>query len=113
MAVAGSAFTPARLALLLAASLATGCAAYVGAGRAPIDADFTALQPGMTREQVLARVGRPNWTFGVRQEDLSIWNYRNDHASCLIWQVSIRPDGTLRDVGTSPDPACDGPSGRD
>jgi hypothetical protein len=26
--------------------------------------------------------------------------------------VSVRPDGTVRDVGTSPDPACDGPNTR-
>ena len=113
MAVAGFAFTLRCVAMLLVAGLAAGCAGYVGAGRGPTDADFNALQPGMTRDQVLARVGRPNWIFGVRQENLSIWNYRNDHASCLIWQVSMRPDGTLRDVGTSPDPACDGPNSRD
>ena len=88
-------------------------AGLVAPGRAPVEADFVALQRGMTHEQVLARVGRPNWIFGVRQENLSIWNYRYDRSSCLIYQVSVRPDGTVRDVGTSPDPACDGPSRRD
>ncbi|HEX2540292.1 MAG TPA: hypothetical protein VHM00_04335 [Caldimonas sp.] len=105
-------FHPFAAALLLAAG-AAGCTAIIAPGRALSDADFNALQPGMTREQVLARVGPPTWTFGVRQENLTIWNYRWDRASCLIHQVSVRPDGTVRDVGTSPDPACDGPNARD
>ena len=106
-------FTSRGLAPLLVAALVAGCAGYGAPGRGATDADFTALQPGMTRDQVLARVGRPHWVFGVRQESLAIWNYRNNHASCLVWQVSVRPDGTVRDVGTSPDPACDGPNSRD
>ncbi|MGZ8290919.1 MAG: hypothetical protein ACXWU7_17175, partial [Telluria sp.] len=77
------------------------------------DADFHALQPGMTRDPVLARVGRPNWVFGVRQENLSIWNYRYNRYACIVYQVSVRPDGTVRDVGTGPDPWCDGPNNRD
>ena len=99
--------------LVAAAAAIAGCTGLVAPGRAPVEADFVALQRGMTHEQVLARVGRPNWIFGVRQENLSIWNYRYDRSSCLIYQVSVRPNGTVRDVGTSPDPACDGPRGRD
>jgi len=99
--------------LVAAVAAFAGCAGMVAPVRGPVEADFNALQPGMTREQVLARVGRPNWIFGGRQENLSIWNYRHDRSSCLIYQVSVRPDGTMRDVGTSPDPACDGPSRRD
>ncbi len=103
----------ATLWLVAAAAATAGCAGGVAPGRGPMEADFVALQPGMTREQVLSRVGPPNWIFGVRQENLAIWNYRHDRSSCLIYQVSVRPDGTVRDVGTSPDPACDGPRGRD
>ena len=100
------------IAASLAAATLAGCAAVGAPGRGLTDADFNAIQPGMTREQVLARVGRPTWVFGVRQENLTIWNYRHNRASCLIHQVSVRPDGTVRDVGTSPDPACDGPNTR-
>ena len=99
--------------LVAAAAAIAGCTGLVAPGRGPVEADFLALQPGMTRAQVLSRVGHPNWVFGVRQENLSIWNYRYDRSSCLLYQVSVRPDGTVRDVGTSPDPACDGRSGRD
>ena len=102
-----------RLALLAATCGLAGCVNLVTGRPALTEADFATITPGMTSESVLARFGRPTWIFGVRQENLSIWNYRHDRSSCLIYQVSVRPDGTVRDVGTSPDPACDGPSGRD
>jgi hypothetical protein len=86
---------------------AAGCSVFVQTGPARTEADFAAIQPEMTREQVLGRVGPPTWTFGVRQENLTIWNYRYSHSACLIYQVSMRPDGTVRDVGQAPDPACD------
>ena len=47
------------------------------------------------------------WVFGVRQENLSIWNYRYSRTDCIIYQVSMRPDGTVRDSAQGYDPACD------
>lgn len=89
-----------------------GCTAIATAGRAPTEADFATIQPGMTRQQVVDRFGPPTWTFGVRQEDLTILNYRFNRNDCIIYQVSVRPDGTVRDAGTGWDPRCDGPDGR-
>ena len=66
-----------------------------------------AIKPGMTRAEVLGRVGPPTWTFRVRQEDLTIWNYRYSHAACIVYQVSMRAEGTVRDVGTTFDPGCE------
>jgi len=91
----------------------TGCAALPPVGRAPTEADFATIQPGMTGQEVLNRFGRPTWMFGVRQENLTIWNYRFNRNDCIIYQVSVRPEGTVRDAGSAWDPACDGPSGRD
>jgi hypothetical protein len=31
------------------------------------------------------------------------------YGSCLIYQVSILPNGIVKDAGTAPDPACDMP----
>jgi hypothetical protein len=87
---------------------AAGCATLRNAGPAPTEADLATIQPGMTRQQVLDRVGPPTWTFAVWQENLTIWNYRYSHSACLIYQVSMRPEGTVRDAGTAADPACDG-----
>ena len=100
-------------ALAAALAAAAGCAAPGSLGRAATEADFMAIQPGMSGQEVLARFGPPTWVFGVRQENLAIWNYRFNRNDCIIYQVSVRPDGTVRDAGTGLDPACDGPRGRE
>jgi outer membrane protein assembly factor BamE (lipoprotein component of BamABCDE complex) len=89
-----------------------GCYTPGNLGRWPTEADFMTIQPGMSSQEVLATFGPPTWTFGVRQENLTIWNYRYYHGDCVIYQVSIRPDGTVRDAGTGYDPACDSPKSR-
>ena len=106
--------TPAalRLAALLAAGGLAACANLVTGRPALAEADFATIAPGMTGNAVLARFGPPTWIFGVRQENLSIWNYRFNRNDCVIYQVSVRPDGTVRDASPGYDPACDGPSGR-
>jgi hypothetical protein len=102
------------LAVVVPLLSAAGCAAPPGnLGRMPTENDFAAIQPGWTSQQVLARFGRPTWTFGVRQENLTIWNYRFNRNDCIIYQVSVRPDGTVRDGSTGYDPACDSPNGHD
>lgn len=99
--------------LALAATLGLAACGSLGAARiAPTEADFAALQPGMSGEAVLARVGAPTWRFGVRQEGLTIWNYRYNRNDCVIYQVSMRPDNTMKDAAPGYDPACDGPNGR-
>jgi hypothetical protein len=104
---------PSRTALATVVVALAGCAAL---GPLPppyaTENDFATIQPGMTRDQVIARFGRPTWTFGVWQENLTILNYRFSHSACTIYQVSVRPDGTVRDAGPAWDPACDGPNTR-
>lgn len=90
---------------VLAASLAA-CAS-VQFAKTPTESALSSIGEGMTRDEVLARVGPPTWTFRVRQESLTIWNYRYNRNDCLIYQISMRPNGTVRDAGISQDPACD------
>ena len=92
-------------------ALLVACATPGTLGRMPTEADFMQIQPGMSSQEVLARFGPPTWTFGVRQENMTIWNYRYYRGDCVIYQVSVRPDGSVRDAGTGWDPACDGPRG--
>lgn len=99
----------AGLVIVLAGAVA-GCGAIGPIGPMATEANLAAIKPGMTRDEVLSRVGRPTWVFGVRQENLSIWNYRFYRGDCVIYQISIRPDGTVRDSATGYDPACDGPN---
>ena len=67
------------------------------------------IQPGMTSAEVIQRLGYPYYQFGVRQDNATIWNYRMRYGSCLIYQVTILPNGIVKDAGEAPDPACDAP----
>jgi hypothetical protein len=89
-----------------------GCAALGQGGPRPTEADFATIKPGMTRDEVVNRFGRPTWMFGVRQDNMTVLNYRYNPNDCVIYQVSVLPDGIVRDAGPGYDPACDGPSGR-
>lgn len=101
-----------RLPGLVLALAAAGCTAFGTLPPARSEADFATIKPDTRSEDVLARFGRPTWIFGVRQENLSIWNYRYNRNDCVIYQVSVRPDGSVRDAAPGYDPACDGPNGR-
>ena len=83
-----------------------GVSAPVGGygGQAPyvVSEGEQVVQPGMTSSEVVQLLGYPYYRFGVRQ----------DNATSLIYQVSILPNGIVKDAGTGPDPACDGPNRR-
>ena len=85
-----------------------------GPGQAPyvVSEGEQVIQPGMTSSEVIQRLGHPYHQFGVRQDNATIWNYRMRYGSCLIYQVSILPNGIVKDAGTAPDPACDVPDRR-
>jgi hypothetical protein len=84
------------------------------AGQAPyiVREGEQAIQPGMTSSEVIQRLGHPYYQFGVRQDNATIWNYRMRYGSCSIYQVSILPNGIVKDASTAPDPACDTPDRR-
>ena len=88
-----------------------GCTAITSASH-PTEDDFAEILPGMQREELLGPPGAADLTFGVRQENLTIWNYRYNRTDCWIYQISVRPDGTVRDAGPGWDPACSGGSNR-
>ena len=90
----------------------SGCAVGYASGPIPTEAALAAIKPGMTRDEVFARVGPPTWSFGVRQDNMTIMNYRYTRNDCVIYQVSMLPDGTVRDASPGADPACDGPRRR-
>lgn len=70
------------------------------------------IQPGMTSAEVIRKLGYPYYQFGVRQDNATVWNYRMRYGSCLIYQVSVLPNGIVKDAGTAQDPACDRPERR-
>jgi len=93
-----------------------GVSAPIGGygGQAPyvVSEGEQVIQPGMTSSEVIQRLGHPYYQFGVRLDNATVWNYRMRYGSCLIYQVSILPNGIVKDVGTAPDPACDVPEHR-
>ena len=71
---------------------------------------FATITPGMTQEQVLARIGRPAFVFPVGWQQLQVWNYRfgGMEGDCVVFQVSIsNATRTVADAGPNTDPACD------
>lgn len=75
------------------------------------EANFLTVQPGATRDEVLATLGRPSevrhaWRNG------ELWTYRYSHHACLLFVVTMNPDGRVRDAGYVPDPACNAPNDR-
>ena len=88
-----------------------GVSAPIG-GQAPyvVSEGEQVIHPGMTSSEVIQRLGYPYYQFGVRQDNATVWNYRMRYGSCLIYQVSVLPNGIVKDAGTAPDPACDVPN---
>ena len=77
-----------------------------------VDEGEQPIQPGMTSSEVVRKLGQPYYQFSVRQDNATVWNYRMRYGSCSIYQVSILPNGIVKDASTAPDPACDGPERR-
>ena len=107
----GHVFKIAWLVLLAALAGCAGGTLGVGGygGQAPyvVSEGEQVIQPGMTSAEVIQRLGHPYYRFGVRQDNAAVWNYRMRYGSCLIYQVSILPNGIVKDASTAPDPACD------
>jgi hypothetical protein len=74
---------------------------------------FATLKPGMTRADVLSRIGHPVGVFPVGYQKLQVWNYRfgAPEGDCVLFQVSIsNSTGLVTELGPGMDPACDAPS---
>lgn len=69
-------------------------------------ADFQARAPGMQREEVLRRLGRPGEVRGGGRQGGEVWSWRYPTNDCLWFQASIGDDGRARDAAYGPDPKC-------
>jgi hypothetical protein len=71
---------------------------------------FATITRGMTREEVLARIGTPAFVFPVGWQQLQVWNYRFGglEGDCVVFQVSIsNATRTVIETGPNTDPVCD------
>jgi hypothetical protein len=76
---------------------------------------FATIQPGMTQDDVLERIGRPAFVFPVGWQQSQVWNYRFGglDGDCVVFQVSIsNANHTVTETGPNTDPACDHASER-
>ena len=68
--------------------------------------NFTAITPGMKRDEVLIRLGRPSEDHGARG-GVRLWSYRYETPVCQWFVVSMNPNGVVRDTGYAIDRHCD------
>ncbi len=71
------------------------------------EAEFGRIEAGMTREQVLQRLGRPARIWAVRYHDQTVWSYRYDNVSCQLFHVGLTPQGVVEDTSYGADPLCE------
>lgn len=68
---------------------------------------LTRIEPGMTTDEVLIRIGHPGSVQAIPRQRLSIWNYRFPTNDCLWFQISIGDDGRVISGSQTTDPQCD------
>jgi len=69
--------------------------------------NFRAVQPGMTREELLRTLGRPGETRSGGRQGGQVWSYRYPNNDCLWFQVSLDDAGRVLSGTFGNDPRCD------
>ena len=72
--------------------------------------NFNQITPGMGRDEVRRRLGRPGEVRGLARDRGIVWSYRYESAFCQWFQVEIAADGTVRSAGYGEPPECDRPN---
>jgi hypothetical protein len=78
-------------------------------------ATFATITPGMTQDEVLARIGGPVRREGIGWQKQQLWSYRfpSPEGDCVVFQVAIaNATHTVTDAGPNMDPACNSPNAR-
>ncbi len=84
-----------------------------GAGKATraeqvlTEANFLRIVPGMERDAVRQRLGRPNEELALGRSRGVVWNYRFEGPFCQWFQVEIAADGKVRSAGYGTPPECE------
>ncbi len=74
--------------------------------------NFYALQIGMSRTEVLSRIGRPSEVSYLSRQRHRLWSYRYETPFCIWFQVSLDDGDRVTELGHNVDPACDFKDGR-
>jgi hypothetical protein len=70
------------------------------------EANFLTLPPGMTKQELLERVGHPSDAAYYPRLQQQVWSYRYDNPFCLWLQVNMDASDRVTGAGTAPDPLC-------
>ncbi|MCW5668213.1 MAG: hypothetical protein KIT86_01050 [Hydrogenophaga sp.] len=70
------------------------------------EARFTQINPGMSADEVRARLGRPGEVQGLGRERGMVWSYRFENPFCRWFQVEIALDNVVRSAGYGEPPEC-------
>lgn len=79
----------------------------VKASQVLVESNFATIKAGMTRDEVLQRIGRPSKLGYVGWQKQTVWNYRYASPFCQWFQVGLSQAGIVEDTGYGPDPVCD------
>lgn len=69
---------------------------------------FDGLRAGMSRDELLASVGRPSDVGSLPWQHRTLWSYRYETPFCRWFQVALDPAGRVVETGYGPDPLCTG-----
>ena len=78
----------------------------IGSQQVLTRATFDTIRVGMSRDEVLYRIGRPAETSALPYQNRQLWSYRYDAIFCEWFQLSLNPRGEVVDTGYGPDPIC-------
>lgn len=70
------------------------------------EANFNAIRPGMSRDEVLLAIGRPGETSRLDRQNQTVWSYRYETPFCQWFQIGMDPAGRVVDSGYNLDPMC-------
>ena len=71
------------------------------------DAQFQALQPGISREELMRTLGRPTERRPGGWQPGEVWSYRYPNNDCLWFQVSLGSDDRVSSGTYGNDPRCE------
>lgn len=69
--------------------------------------NFYALTIGMSRDEVLRRIGRPSDVRFLSRQQHQLWSYRYETPFCVWFQVSLDTADRVAELGNNIDPQCD------
>jgi len=72
--------------------------------------NFNQIKPGMDREEVLQRLGRPGVAQALGRSRGHVWSYRYESPFCQWFQVEISKEQKVRSAGYGEPPECDRPN---